>query len=271
MRNVRSGPVPNPGSPNSQPPRIAIPAMPCIVRPFEPRDRAAVRRICADTGCMGTPIDPVFCDRDVFADYLTRYYTDWEPESASVAVDDTTGEVVGYRLGCRRPDWNRFAAAALATGVIFPKGLWRLATFQYDRASLRFLRWIATKAGDETPPAPEHAAHFHINLLPAYRNGEATRRLIFPFVEQVARDGRLRGVYGQMQVRDDRRTARVFERYGFEIIARRRITKFDHLSAEPIYLATIYREFKRAIATNRISVAQSAPSPTPSLSETSTP
>lgn len=245
----------------------------CTVRPYHPHDRDAVRRICADTGCMGTPIDPVFSDRDVFADYLTRYYTDWEPENCSVAVDEHSGEVVGYLLGCQRPRWNRFIAASLGVGVIFPKGLWRLATFQYNRASLRFLRWIATKAGDETPPAPDHAAHFHINLLPAYRNGEATRRLIFPFVEKVARDGRLRGVYGQMQVRDDRRTARLFERYGFEIIARRRITKFDHLTTEPIYLATIFREFGRALSTNRLSVNDPAPlaAARRPLTETSTP
>lgn len=216
--------------------------MSCTVRPFEPRDRAAVRRICADTGCMGSPIDPVFCDRDVFADYLTRYYTDWEPESSAVAVDDDTGEVVGYRLGCRRPTRHKLLGGVLLAGLVVPKGLWRLATFRYDRASLRFLRWIVTKAGGETPAVPERAAHFHINLLPAYRNGEAVRRLIFPFVQQVEREGKLRGVFGQMQVRDDRRTARLFERYGFRILERRRISKFDHLSAEPIYLATIFRE-----------------------------
>jgi hypothetical protein len=219
--------------------------MPCRIRPYRPADRAAVRRICADTGCMGNPIDPVFCDRDVFADYLTRYYTDWEPESATVAEDEVTGEVVGYLLGCRRHRRNAWIGALLLLGLIIPKGLWRIGTFRYNRASLRFVGWILTRAGRETPPAPKGMAHFHINLLPPYRNGQATRQLIFPYVKALAARGEVAGVFGQMQVRDDTRTARAFERYGFQILERRRISKLDHLTAEPLYLATIFMDFRR--------------------------
>jgi len=31
-----------------------------VIRPYRPGDRAAVRAICADTGFLGQPIDPVF-------------------------------------------------------------------------------------------------------------------------------------------------------------------------------------------------------------------
>jgi hypothetical protein len=194
---------------------------------------------------MGTPIDPVFCDRDVFCDYLTRYYTDWEPESALVAEDEGTGEVVGYLLGCRRYRRNAWISALLLALVIAPKGLWRIGTFQYNRASLRFLWWILSRAGRETPAAPPRMAHFHINLLPPYRNGQATRLLIFPYVKALAARGDVRGVFGQMQVRDDTRTARMFERYGFRILERRRISKWDHLTAEPVYLATAFMDFSQ--------------------------
>lgn len=192
---------------------------------------------------MGHPIDPVFCDRDVFADYLTRYYTDWEPESATVAEDDQTGEVVGYLLGCRRYQRNSFAGLLLLLGVIIPKGLWRIATGRYNRASLKFLWWIVTRAGRETPPAPPRMAHFHINLLPPYRNSQATRLLIFPYVKALAARGDVRGVFGQIQVRDDTRTARMFERYGFRLLERRRISKWNHLTSEPVYLATVCMDF----------------------------
>lgn len=50
------------------------------VRPYLPSDRQAVRSICCETGFMGNPIDPVFTDRDAFADFFTRYYTDYEPD-----------------------------------------------------------------------------------------------------------------------------------------------------------------------------------------------
>jgi ABC-type branched-subunit amino acid transport system ATPase component len=72
-----------------------------VVRKFEPRDREAVRCLCCQTGFLGKPIDPVFEDRELFADYLTSYYTDAEPESCFVL--EHNGRVVGYLLGSRRP------------------------------------------------------------------------------------------------------------------------------------------------------------------------
>ena len=68
-----------------------------IVRPYEPRDRAAVRQIAWDTADNGEPVS-FFSDREVFADILTRYYTDFEPQSLWVV--DHAGQAVGYLSGC---------------------------------------------------------------------------------------------------------------------------------------------------------------------------
>ncbi len=54
------------------------------VRAYCPEDRPAIRRICADTGFLGSPIDPVFEDRELFADFLTAPYTDAVPENCFV-------------------------------------------------------------------------------------------------------------------------------------------------------------------------------------------
>ena len=59
------------------------------VRSYRPEDRAAIRRICADTGFLGSPIDPVFEDRELFADFLTAPYTDAEPENCFVLEGPT--------------------------------------------------------------------------------------------------------------------------------------------------------------------------------------
>ena len=59
-----------------------------IIRPYRPSDRDAVRRLCCETGYLGKAIDPVFEDRELFADYLTRFYTDREPESTFVLEQD---------------------------------------------------------------------------------------------------------------------------------------------------------------------------------------
>ncbi len=76
------------------------------VRFYRPEDRTAIRQICADTGFLGKPIDPVFEDRELFADYLTSYYTDSEPQSTLVCEID--GVVKGYLTGCRFPGRKTF-------------------------------------------------------------------------------------------------------------------------------------------------------------------
>jgi len=43
---------------------------------------------------MGDPVDRLFTDRQLFADFFTRYYTDCEPENCVVAEAD--GKIVGY-------------------------------------------------------------------------------------------------------------------------------------------------------------------------------
>src|SRR2546430_9635457 len=71
------------------------------IRSYQASDRGAVRKLCCETGFLGDPIDPVFQDRELFADFLTTYYTDHEPESSFVLEID--GEIRGYLLGSRKP------------------------------------------------------------------------------------------------------------------------------------------------------------------------
>ena len=69
-----------------------------IVRRYEPRDRAAVRTIFCETADAGEPMESFFSDREILADLLTRYYTDFIPETTWVA--EQGGEVGGYLMGC---------------------------------------------------------------------------------------------------------------------------------------------------------------------------
>src|SRR5438445_597293 len=92
------------------------------IRPYRASDRDAVRRLCCETGFLGKPIDPVFADRELFADFLTGYYTDWEPESAFVL--ETGGEVKGYLLGSRKPFFNQ-CYSVYQNVCLFFRGIWR--------------------------------------------------------------------------------------------------------------------------------------------------
>jgi hypothetical protein len=68
------------------------------IRPYKAEDRAALRTLCCDVADKGSPIENFFSDREVAADLLTKYYTDYEPQSTFVAQCD--GRLVGYINGC---------------------------------------------------------------------------------------------------------------------------------------------------------------------------
>ncbi|NJK92920.1 MAG: hypothetical protein HC904_14525 [Blastochloris sp.] len=68
-----------------------------LIRAYRAGDRAELREICCDTGFLGKPIDAVFSDRELFADFLTDYYLDEEPDLAVVL--ESEGVVQGYVLG----------------------------------------------------------------------------------------------------------------------------------------------------------------------------
>jgi hypothetical protein len=213
--------------------------MQCTVRLYSPNDRQAVRHICCETGFSGNPIDSLFCDREVFADFFTRYYTDYEPENSLVAVGN--GVVVGYLNGCVRYCRYPVVQAAILGLFVVPKALVRLATFKYNQQSLHFVRWFLFKSLIETPDRPSRGAHFHINLLPPWRTGKAARKLIFSFLDSLPRRG-IRRVYGQIQTFENRRTSKVFERYGFSLFDRRRVSKFNAFEKKPVYVSTFVKE-----------------------------
>ncbi len=208
------------------------------IRPYAPADRPYVRNICCETGFMGRPVDPVFCDREAFADFFTRYYTDWEPDHALVAEAD--GRVVGYLLGCLH--FRRYAVVQplLALICTAPRVLWRLAAGRYGPESRRFLQWFLLRSWRETPRRPAGCAHFHVNFLPEWRRTAPARAIIFSFLESLPRRG-AKGVYGQIQTFTDRRSDRLFRRYGFVLYDRRRVTKFADYYPEPVFVSTFHR------------------------------
>ena len=106
------------------------------IRNYRPSDREAVRTLCCSTGFLGEPIDPVYEDRELFADFLTTYYTDHEPESCFVL--EIEGRISGYLLGCRWPLFNQLYS--LYQNVwLFLRALGRY--FRYNGPSRRFIRW----------------------------------------------------------------------------------------------------------------------------------
>ena len=206
------------------------------IRKFQPADRARVRELCCETGFLGKPIDPVFEDRELFADYLSAYYTDREPESAFVLL--VNGEIRGYLLGSRHPlrqqIFNFYSNASL-----FLRGIFRYP--RYNAASKKFVHWILRQAWREVPASPRRTAHFHINLLADARSVANTRALMDSYLKYLHENGERR-VFGQMVVFEDRRGTKMFERYGFKVLNKTEITKYRDVHPEPVYLCTVIKD-----------------------------
>ncbi len=206
------------------------------IRKYQPSDRARVRELCCLTGFLGNPVDPIFEDRELFADYLTAYYTDWEPESAFVLLveGDIRGYLLGSRHSYRQQCYNFYSNIAL-----FLRGMFRYPS--YNAASKKFVHWIFMQAWKEVPAAPRRTAHFHINLLADARQVATTRALMDAYLKYLHDHGE-KAVFGQMVVFEDRRGTKMFERYGFRVLNKMEVTKYRDLHPEPVYLCTVIKD-----------------------------
>ena len=199
------------------PPSPSSPPAP-LVRPYEPRDREAVRTLCCDTADGGNPVEAFFPDREIFADLVTRYYTDREPAFSWVAECD--GRIAGYLNGClntRRFERTmalrilpRLAAKAILRGTL-------LRAQARHFLALNLPLWMHPAQNDPTE-TERYPAHFHINLAPAFRARHVGASLVQTFLFHLQR-AHLPGVHAN--VREDNARARAFfEHLGFTALSR---------------------------------------------------
>lgn len=69
------------------------------IRQFKKEDREYVRDIAWETAFRGEYASAFFDDKEILADFLTLYFTNYEPESCFVAQVDNG--VVGYLIGAK--------------------------------------------------------------------------------------------------------------------------------------------------------------------------
>ena len=187
-----------------------------VIRPYERRDREPVRWLCCDTADRGGPIEPLYNDREIFADLVTRYYTDYEPGATWIAEWD--GRVVGYLTGCaasrryrRIMRWRVAPLAvmrAIGRGALCSRQSWRWA-----RAALHTWR-----DGKLHSPGSRYPAHLHINVQEGFRGQQIGQRLVERFLDQIRMMG-LSGVYAAIRS-DNVRSRAFFERFAFTELSR---------------------------------------------------
>ena len=188
-----------------------------LIRLYQPGDRAAVRRICCETADLGRPVEGFFDDREVFADALTLYYTDYEPASLWVAL--AQGEVAGYLMGCL--DTRRYLRLmalkiiprlilrAFCRGVFFRRPAWHLFS-----GALKSARCGSLKRQMDLNKYP---AHLHIDISEKFRGQGMGRRLIEEFFLYLKGKG-ISGVH--LSTRADSPACAFFEGMGFKALGR---------------------------------------------------
>lgn len=189
-----------------------------VVRRYEPRDRAAVRTICCDTADCGGPVEHFFPDREVFADLLVRYYTDYEPASSWVV--EGRRQIAGYLTGCT--DTRRFGRTMvrrilpqLLAKVLIRGTLLRGPARRF--IALNGVLWLRRGATNPADTA-RYPAHFHVNLEPAFRAHHAGTALVDSFLTYL-RSEHVPGVH--VNVREDNARGRAFfGRIGFTAVSR---------------------------------------------------
>ncbi|MDE1920660.1 MAG: GNAT family N-acetyltransferase [Candidatus Omnitrophica bacterium] len=159
------------------------------IRSYRAEDRAALRGLCCDVADRGGPIENFFPDREVAADLLTRYYTDYEPESTFVAVSG--GRLIGYINGCmdnRRYGLVMFWLLGPALLVkAFKHGLFfRCEIHQLLRSVLKNWRRIFVW---RKKSFHSHQGHLHIGVAAGFRGQQVGRDLVDALVAHAARKG----------------------------------------------------------------------------------
>ncbi len=189
-----------------------------LIRPYEKSDRAAVRDLACATADAGRPLDWLIPDKVFLADILTRYYTDFEPESTLVA--DVDGRVAGYLNGCRDSRvWGvRMARRIVPAAVAL--ALWRGLIWRPEIRRLLMLNWREYEwhRRSAAPRMEECPAHLHVNVAPGARGSGMGAGLLERFLATLRQAG-VPGV--RVSVRADNKSGlNFFRRHGFEEAAR---------------------------------------------------
>ena len=188
------------------------------LRSYAPTDREAVRQICCETADSGNPVESFFPDREVFADLLTRYYTDFEPQSSLVAVEE--GRVVGYLHGCLRPHRFFWLMAFWIGPRVTLKALTRGTFFRRQVMALVFANlglWLRT-AGRHKVSVADYPAHLHINLRERCRGRRVGQLLMLEWLARAC-ELKIPGVHAGVCA-DNERACRFFEAMGFQALGR---------------------------------------------------
>ncbi|MFH0762896.1 MAG: GNAT family N-acetyltransferase [Candidatus Omnitrophota bacterium] len=205
-----------------------------VIRPYRQEDRPYVREIAWNTALMGEPASLFFDGKEVFTDFLTRYFTDYEPQSCFVAEVD--GKVAGYLLGTRNSSTlsqvfrDKMLLSLLSQAIkkgVFLKKKNLLFFFKFLNSLLR---------GEFKMPdfSRQYPATLHINLKEEHRGKGCGSKLISAFFDYLL-ISRVPGVYLATM---SEKGACFFQKQGFSLLYKGKRSYFRHVLHKdvPVYI-----------------------------------
>ncbi|MBI4981540.1 MAG: GNAT family N-acetyltransferase [Candidatus Omnitrophica bacterium] len=205
-----------------------------VIRQYQKSDRVSVRKIAWDTAFIGEPASAFFEGQDVFCDFLTKYFTDYEPESCFVAELD--GKIIGYVIGAK--DTHILAKKFLLQ--IFPillacsflKGVF----FSKKNTIFFFNLFRSIFCGEFKMPdfSKEYPATLHINLAAGFRHIGVGSRLLQKYCDYL----KIQGVKAVQLATMSEQAAEFFVNHGFSQLFSGKRTYFKYLTKKdiPIYI-----------------------------------
>jgi len=205
-----------------------------IIRKYRKEDRSFVRSIAWDTAFLGEPANIFFGNKEILTDFLTLYFTDYEPESCFTA--EYNGKVIGYLIGAKNTVvlnkvfqlriLSRLLIQIVSNGILFKKK--NLVFFFHFLISYQRQEFKIPDFNKDYP------ATLHINLDKNWRSLHAGSRLIAAYLDYLAKE-KISGVY-LASVSD--KAAGFFESQGFVLLYKGRRSYFRYLLHKdiPIYI-----------------------------------
>jgi ribosomal protein S18 acetylase RimI-like enzyme len=205
-----------------------------VIRQYRKDDRDFIRDIAWQTAFMGKPADVFFDDREILADFLTLYFTDYEPWSCFVA--EINGKIVGYLIGAK----NVVILKNIFLAKIAPRLLLKIiinGTILKKKNMVFMLHCLFSfLKGEFKDPdfSRGYPAVLHLNLKESFRNLGIGSRLIAVCVDYFKK-GKISGV--QLATMSDHAN-KFFHKQGFHLLYKGSRSYFNYILHRdiPIYI-----------------------------------
>jgi len=190
------------------------------IRKYREKDRQAVRDISVKTSFLGYPSEMFINDRELIADVLTRYYTDYEPESCFVAVSE--GKVIGYLTGSNNVKIKDKIFRCRIIPALIKRVLTSKVFIKKNTLKFIFFYFISFLKGEFRTPdfSKEYPATLHVNLDEGCRGMGIGSRLILKYLDYLKELG-IRGIHFRTMSQNAKT---FFRKMGFDILYKGKIS-----------------------------------------------